>query len=294
MADVDGSLGAQVDDGTLGAYLGESFAELHVDPVNAGFTLGAAGVEITPDAQGQTCCATDSFDRIRTALDGQAGSAALDLEILTPARDLARAQQMGIIEPVASFTTNHAAGQPRVNNIHRIADIVRGAVIEPGQTFSLNDYVGQRTTGNGFVEAGVIYQGVYEEDVGGGVSQFTTTLFNAAFFGGLEFEEYQSHSIYISRYPYGREATLSYPHPDLRITNNTPYGIMIWPTYGASSISVTLYSTKYIDAQQTGQSERADGRCTRVTTERTRTWPDGKQEVDSVTARYRPGEGVDC
>ena len=80
-----------------------------------------------------------------------------------------------------------------------------------------------------------IENGVLVDTVGGGISQFATTTFNAAFFGGLDLVEYQSHSIYISRYPYGREATLSFPKPDLVIGNNTPYGVLIWPTYTGTS-----------------------------------------------------------
>jgi hypothetical protein len=201
---------------------------------------------------------------------------------------------LGIIELVAEFTTEHAAGQGRVANIHRISDITRGAVIQPGASWSINDYVGRRTAEDGFVPAGVIYQGVFQEDVGGGISQYATTLFNAAFFGGLDFAEYQAHSIYISRYPYGREATVSFPAPDLRIVNNTPFGVLIWPTYTDTSITVSLYSTKHIVTEQTGQVETAVDQCTRVTTERTRTYADGSVGVDTVGALYQPEEGLDC
>ena len=122
-----------------------------------------------------------------------------------------------------------------------------------------------------------------------------TTLFNAAFFAGLDFGEYQSHSLYISRYPYGREATMGFPHPDLQIKNTTPYGVLIWPTYTDTSLTVTLYSTHFVDSQQTGQTQGPRGACTRVTTERTRTYvSDGHQVVDKVFATYRPSEGVNC
>lgn len=289
------ALGVELVPETVQAYLDEAFTSLRVEPRDAGFTLGPAGVEITPDAQGQACCTPDSVERISAALDAGQTTVALDLQIVEPERSVADAQALGIVEPIASFTTNYAAGQSRVTNIHRIADIVRGAIIEPGETFSLNEYVGPRTRDKGFVEAGVIYRGVYQSDVGGGVSQFATTTFNAAFFGGLDFGEYQSHSIYIDRYPYGREATVSYPHPDLQLINNTPYGVMIWTDYTPTSVTVTLWSTKSVHAEQTGQTRSPQGRCTRVTTERTRTWlADGRTEVDSVIAVYRPGEGVNC
>jgi vancomycin resistance protein YoaR len=158
----------------------------------------------------------------------------------------------------------------------------------------VNEFVGERTVAKGFVNAPVIYRGEYSEDVGGGVSQFATTLFNAAFYAGLEFDEYQSHSIYISRYPYGIEATLSYPHPDLKIVNPSPYGVMIWPTYTGSSITVTLYSTHWADVRVGAQTQAPQGNCTRVTTQRARTFADGHTDVDEVYATYRPGEGVDC
>ena len=172
-------------------------------------------VTYTPGSNGTKCCAPDSSQRVIDALRGGQSDVTLDLTAATPQHDAAWAEQMNIHQAVASFTTPHACCESRVQNIHRISDLVRGAVIAPGETFSVNDYVGQRTSAKGFVEAGVIYDGSFTSDVGGGVSQFATTLFNAAFFGGLDFIEYQAHTIYISRYPYGREATLSFPKPDL-------------------------------------------------------------------------------
>jgi vancomycin resistance protein YoaR len=195
---------------------------------------------------------------------------------------------------VGEFTTEHACCEARVANIHRIADLVRGQYLLPGESFSVNEFVGRRTVENGFVSAGVIERGRFTESVGGGISQFATTFFNAAFFAGLDLDEYQSHSIYISRYPYGREATLSFPKPDLRVTNSTDFPVLIWPTYDETSITMTLYSTRHIEVVETGQEQRPFNRCTDVETFRTRTFPDGRVVDDSVVARYRPGEGLDC
>jgi vancomycin resistance protein YoaR len=192
------------------------------------------------------------------------------------------------------FTTYFDPGQPRVTNIHRIADLVRGAVIQPGGTFSVNDHVGPRTTSKGFVEAGAIRDGVHVEEVGGGVSQFATTTFNAAYFAGLDILTYQAHTESFSRYPPGREATMGYPNPDLRIRNNSPHCILIWTSYTATSVTVTLYSTPYASAEQTGISTSMNGNCQVVTTIRTRTGPDGHTENDSFRAQYRPGEGQFC
>lgn len=245
---------------------------------------------------GAECCAADSAERLMAAV--REGSDEVVVIFPVESADdegLLWAEELGIREVVGEFTTRFTPGQTRNINIARIAELTRGAVIEPGETFSVNDHVGPRTIDNGFVSAGVISNGVFSSSVGGGISQYATTLFNAAFFAGLEFGEYQSHSIYIDRYPYGREATVSFPAPDLQIVNSTPYGVLLWPTTTDDSITVRLYSTRWVEGEQTGQTERTEGTsCTRVTTERTRTWiEDGRTETDTVTARYRP-EGVAC
>ena len=78
--------------------------------------------------------------------------------------------------------------------------------------------------------------GEHVDEVGGGVSQFATTMFNAAFFAGLPIDEYQAHSEHFDRYPFGREATMGYEHPDLQWKNDTPYGILIWTSHTATSV----------------------------------------------------------
>ncbi|HET7487154.1 MAG TPA: VanW family protein [Acidimicrobiales bacterium] len=283
-----------------GADLETLFAKLGTPAVETTFTVVNNVPQVVPGVPGTTCCAPDAGARVDAAVQARlAGSTAGEpVALPTRRRDpeltAEQAAALGVKEPVATFTTNHAPNQPRVTNIHRIADLVRGQVIPPGKTFSVNDFVGKRTEEKGFVVDHVIEDGKFSESVGGGISQFATTTFNAAFFAGLEFGEYQSHSLYISRYPYGREATLSYPHPDLKIRNPSPYGVLIWPTYTGRSLTVTLYSTKWVDAQQTNQTTEPRGPCTHVTTERTRRFLDGTVKVDTVGALYRPAEGVNC
>lgn len=243
-----------------------------------------------PPANAIMCCPAGVGAEVLDAVLAGTNSIALDLIVddLTPLADL------GISELIGEFTTEHPPNEDRVVNIQRMADIVRGAVIEPGETFSLNGYVGERTTANGFVAAGVIYNGVFDEDVGGGVSQFATTLFNAAFFGGLDFVQYQPHSIYIDRYPYGREATVSWPDVDLVVRNPTDFPVLIWTEYTPTSITVKLFGTAIVSGEQTDQTVESLNECTRVRTERTRTWADGRVETDTVGAVYQPSEGLDC
>ena len=144
---------------------------------------------------------------------------------------------------MSTFTTRHNSGEERVKNIHRGADLLNNTVVEPGATFSLNDTIGPRTAERGFVVAPVFY-GEFTEDVGGGVSQLATTTFNAVFFGGYEDVYHKPHTIYISRYPMGREATVNYPTVDLKFRNDSKAGVLIRTSYSSTSITVTFYGDK--------------------------------------------------
>lgn len=305
----DGSVVAELDPVKVGVSLRAHFAGIDGHPVDASFTLADGVPVILPDRPGLVCCADGAADTILTALRAGQDSVTLELVEGPAAFTVADAREWGITQPVGGnhawrngapttagpgFTTYHAASGARVINIHRIADLVRGAVVPPGGSFSINDHVGKRTAEKGFVAAGAISNGEHVEEIGGGISQFATTTFNAAFFAGLDIDEYQAHSEYFDRYPRGREATMGYPAPDLEFTNNTPYGILIWTSYTDTSLTVTLYSTPYATAEQTAISEAMSGRCTIVTTTRTRTYPDGRTEADKFRARYRPGPGQGC
>ena len=274
------------------------FPTAAVAPVDAGFTVSGGKVSITPAKAGSACCGPDAAGLVESALltrTPDAPPVTLPLKTVAPSRTDDAARKLGVVEQIGTFTTNHAAGEPRVTNIHRIADLVRGVVIEPGDTFSVNDFVGPRTAAKGFVDAPIIDEHYnFASDIGGGISQFATTIFNAAFFSGLDIPSYFMHGIYISRYPYGRESTISYPSPDVRIRNNTPYGVLIWTSYTDTSITVTMYSTKYVSGDQTNQTTEAKGPCTAVTTERTRTYVDGRKAVDRFYGLYSPQEGVEC
>ena len=289
--------------------LPDLFSDVSAEPVDASFDLQGGTPVVIPSKQGITCCGPASPDLVWEALSTGQPTAALEVTVTEPELTTEAAEALGIVQPVGGnnawrnggpttagpgFTTYHDCCAARVTNIHRMADIVRGTVVLPGETFSINETVGKRTTAKGFVPAGAIAQGEHVDEVGGGVSQFATTTFNAAYFAGLDIPVYQAHSEYFSRYPLGREATMGFPNPDLKFTNNTPYGIMVWTSYTDTSLTVTLYSTPHATGAQTGISESMEGQCRIVTTTRTRTWPDGRTENDTFRARYRPGPNLNC
>ena len=139
----------------------------------------------------------------------------------------AEAEAMGPISQVSFFATDYSCCEPRVTNIQTIAAAVTDTIVWPGETFSLNDLVGPRTEEKGYVLAPQILQGEFVDAVGGGVSQFATTFYNAIFFGCYEIVEHTPHSFYFSRYPEGREATISWPSPDVVFRNDSDALILI-------------------------------------------------------------------
>jgi vancomycin resistance protein YoaR len=272
-------------------------------PVDAKVVLENGAPKVIPSSDGAACCAADTPARLLAAINGGSGAVEIGLDVKKAGFTTEDAQELGIKEPVGtttewkgvqqvkSFTTYYPCCAARVTNIHRIADIVSGTVIKPGEKFDMNAIVGQRTTDKGFVSAGAIANGEHVDEVGGGVSQFATTTFNAAFFAGLPINTYQAHSEHFDRYPYGREATMGYPNPNLVWTNNTPYGILVEATHTDTSVTVRLWSTQYAYGEQTGQTTGKSGTCTTVQTTRTIHYPGGKTGTDTFQARYRvPGQ----
>lgn len=134
-------------------------------------------------------------------------------------------------------------------NIRLTANMVNGAVVLPGETFSLNGYTGPRGAAQGFVESGVIQNGRPANQVGGGISQFATTLYNAAYFAGMEDVEHRAHSYYISRYPAGREATVYENSIDLKFKNTFDTPVFISATTGSDSVTVRLLGVKHVDVE---------------------------------------------
>ncbi|UOX89359.1 VanW family protein [Amycolatopsis sp. FBCC-B4732] len=159
-----------------------------------------------------------------------------------------QANQLGVKEVVGEFTTGGFAADSGTN-IRVVAQKVNGAIVKPGETFSLNGFTGPRGKPQGYVEAGVIKDGAPGREVGGGISQFATTLYNASYFAGMKDAGHKEHSYYISRYPAAREATV-FQNPngssviDLKFTNDSATGIAIQAIWSPSSITVKLWGTK--------------------------------------------------
>jgi len=272
-----------LDDDYVATLLAERL-KVPANPTGVRFDIVNGVPTPVPGTDAVVCCDAGAPATIVAALLDGKSEVTLGTRTVTAAEGVQWANTLGVKEVVGEFTTQHPCCAPRVTNIHKMSDLTKGIIIAPGETFSANDTVGRRTKEKGFVSAPVIEQGKFEEDFGGGVSQWATTTFNAAFFAGLDIPEHKAHSIYISRYPFGREATLAYPSVDLKIKNNTPYGVVIYPTYTNTSITVQLWSTRFAAGAQTAISKTSG--CGDVTLTRTRVFVDGHTDTDKFKANY--------
>ena len=235
-------------DGIVASLGANAFSALETPSKNASFDVSSGAPVIVPSVEGGTADVAAVGPGITAVLTLPAPrNVNVPSRGIEPTFSTTDAEKLGVKEQVSTFTTHHPCCAARVHNIHTIADIVNGAVIMPGATFSLNQFVGPRDTKRGFVEAPMIEDGLFQNSVGGGVSQFATTMFNAVFFAGLKDLEHHPHSYFISRYPAGREATVSFPNPNLVFQNDQPTAIVVTTAYTGTSLTVTFWGTKYYD-----------------------------------------------
>ena len=216
--------------------------EFEDEPVDAEYAISGDSVTIIPGLKGTRIDEAETADRLASAglSDERLGLLpvvqAADPEITTE-----YLESLNVNHLVSQWTTHHACCAGRVNNIQLMADTIDGAIVLPGETFSLNEFVGERTEEKGYVLAGTIIAGELKDTIGGGVSQFATTFYNAVFWGGYEDVTHQPHSYYFSRYPEGIEATINWRTPELEFRNNRDHAILIDTMYTDTSITVRFF-----------------------------------------------------
>ncbi|MFI7492505.1 VanW family protein [Micromonospora echinaurantiaca] len=259
-ADKAGALTPQVDVKRLRAALGDDLTKIEVPPKDARMAISGGKPKVVdngrPGQQLDSAALARDLLAVLPKADGREVTG--ELKPAEPELTAAKVAELGIKEKVSSFTTRFTGGlsSPRSQNIVTIAKDVDGTVVLPGETFSLNGHTGERGYAQGYRDAPVILDGKLVPGVGGGTSQFTTTLFNATYYAGLEDVEHKPHSYWFSRYPAVIESTIFWPDLDFKFRNNTPYGVLIDTSYTSSSITVSIWSTKIYDSVKTEYSPR--------------------------------------
>jgi vancomycin resistance protein YoaR len=267
-ADETGKLTPRVDVKRLRAALGDDLAKIEVAPRNARMSISGGRPKVVDQGRpGQQLDAVAlARDLLAVLPDADGREVTGQLKPAQPELTAEKLAGLGIKQKVSSFTTRFTGGlsSPRSQNIVTIAKEVDGTVVLPGETFSLNGHTGERGYAQGYRDAPVILDGKLVPGVGGGTSQFTTTLFNATYYAGLEDVEHKPHSYWFDRYPPVIESTIFWPDLDFKFRNNTPYGVLIDTSYTSSTITVSIWSTKIYDSVKTEYGPRRN-----ITTPRT-------------------------
>lgn len=243
---VEGRLEPEVNVEAAGAILGEQLAETETETKNARLNQDGS---VTPHVDG-------------TVIDWDATLAEFPARVLgdqprefdavykpEPADFTTEEAQSATFDQVIGEFTTSGYSENSGHNIATIAAEVDGAIVNPGETFSLNSYTGPRGLAQGYVASGTIENGRSAQGVGGGVSQFTTTLYNATYFAGLEDIAHTPHSYYISRYPAGREATIWEGAIDLVFRNTNDHPIRIVTSVGGGNVNVKILGVKQVNVE---------------------------------------------
>ncbi|MFV0426599.1 MAG: VanW family protein, partial [Beutenbergiaceae bacterium] len=161
----------------------------------------------------------------------------------------ADAEALGVTEIISEFSTPYPYNPARTQNLINGAEHISGTLVLPGETFSLIDALGAITTANGYRVSPVVIDGRVDDAMGGGLSQISTTTFNAAYEAGMEDVMHRPHTRYFDRYPAGREATMWQPDLDMQWANNTPYGVLVQAWAADGRVNVRLWGTPYWDVE---------------------------------------------
>jgi vancomycin resistance protein YoaR len=281
---------------------------------DARFEFGPDGVPvIVPATAGTSLDPVALADAVVAAGTGADRTARVELVASDPAQSTAALEALGVKEVVAEFSTPVTNDRIRTENLRVGASKINGTLVRPGETFSLTEALGPITREAGFRDAPVIVNGEHVNGTGGGLSQISTTTYNAAFLAGFEDVEHQPHSEWFARYPEGREATLYSGAIDMKFRNTTPYGALVQASVSDGRVVVKIWGTKHWTVETSTSPRSGVVRPTTVRSSSPTCTPQSagnpgfsvtvtrrlllngeEQETTSNTWRYKPQNAVVC
>ena len=235
----DVHLTASYDENLLNQKLNEIAAQINCDPVNAYVTLGYDGnIQKYAGIIGKELDTQQISDSLKDQLINLDMPQNIELTPKETQPFVTTEDIMPIDSILGQYTTSFYPGD-RGDNIALAAYSLSDKLVKPGWTFSFNDTVGERTYSAGYKTAGVILNGQPAQDVGGGVCQVSSTLYNAVLLAGLTPTERTPHYFQSSYIGYGRDATVADGLIDFKFRNDLPHNVYL--ITGASSSAVTVY-----------------------------------------------------
>jgi len=287
--------------------------DLLTESADAHFEFQNDAPVIVPGTPGTSLDPAALAAAVTTASGASDRTAKVDLVQADPAESTAELEALGIKEIVTEFSTPLTSEPRRTTNISNGAAKITGTLIKPGETFSLTEALGPVDAAHGFVQAGAIISGEHTDAWGGGLSQLSTTTFNAAYLAGMEDVAHTPHSEWFARYPEGREATIFTGSIDMKWKNTTPYGALVQAWTANGRTYVRLWGTKYWTVESTTGARTGVVSPTTVYSQSPTCEPSSAgnpgfsvtvtrriylgtelQKTESKTTRYKPQNKVVC
>lgn len=226
------------------AIVEEIAAAVDRAPVNASvasFDVSTKRFAFTEDEPGLSLDAEELYSALTSQLDQGVYEGTLYRSPVLMLADVTKSELMSRFGRVSSYTTSTTSNSNRNTNIELSAAAINGMMVPPGGTFSFNDATGQRTSAKGYKEATAISGGQSVPEVGGGVCQTSSTLFNAVARANLEIVKRSPHAWPSSYVAKGMDATVNWPGLDFKFKNNTEWPIYITASYAKRKVTVEIY-----------------------------------------------------
>ena len=201
----------------------EIYKDIHKEPKDAYYTKDP--YSIFPSENGIDF--KISIDEAKQLVQNSEAECEVPLKVLYPNVTTNMIGQEAFPDLLGSFSTNYVSNPDRTTNLRLAANKINGTVLMPGEVFSYNGIVGERTISAGYKNAAIYQNGEVVDGLGGGICQISSTLYNAALFANLEMVELYNHQFVPSYVTAGRDATVVYGVKDFKFKNSRKYAIKI-------------------------------------------------------------------
>lgn len=234
------------DEKKLNEYVKELVMENNIEPKNAKIKLVNGDFVIDPEVEGLSVKLDDVDLVLKKSINGtimQDERVVIDAEIIEPKIKAKDFEQ--ITGKLSSYSTSYGSSSAgRCNNIELATKLINGTIIMPGEVFSFNDIVGDRTAKRGFKEAGVYVGNKVESDIGGGICQVSTSLYRAAMRANLKSLERRNHSMAVGYALPGLDATVAYGYIDYKFKNTYDFPIYIEGVIAGKTATYNIYGNQ--------------------------------------------------
>ena len=266
----DGQLKPVVDGQKLRELMAGALRSVDTPAADATWSVASGKPVVVPSKDGSGVTDDAVLASSVTEVLDKSGSeriATVPVGPLKPKLTTEAAGALGITDKLAGYTQRFPYAAYRYQNIGGAAKKINKTLLMPGDVFSMNGIVGERTKANGFTEGLVVGDGgKFRMDLGGGVSAAATATYVAAFYAGLESVERGAHTIWISRYTPGLEATVAWGQLDMKFRNNSPSGVFVTTKMTGESLTVNIWGKKQFDEIKAVSGQREN--ITPFTTEK--------------------------